>query len=1170
MYQSGDHLGNRYEVQHVSGGDLICHDTQEQQRYRLRLVNDDHTPATWLGLGANANIVRCLRVEKIEQQIWMILEYVPTTLADQLQVYDEPAALTLAVDICRGLRHAVKVHSGFVHRNLQPNSIYLTSKGIAKLGDFHQSTILDAAEESGIYQLGTPSYMAPEQWLAESEDIQTDIYALGCILYELLTGQPLYAGTVDEIRQQHLFSPIPRISHVSDGVNDLLAQCLAKRRKERPATIHALHKSLSALYQAQTDSKVRRAPSAPKFAVDDYCQRSAAYQVLGRYHDALADCNAALDLETDYLPALTQRGITYYHLKNYRQALKDLRFVLEREATHPQANHYLGLTLQARGEFNAALGYLEQAQAQGATEATAALEETRQQIELRRRNPIQLSTTLSVVRQVAGQEAVASKHELILPEHLFNAITKLEDMLSDKAIKSLNLTETVVTDYKAEAQHVLDLMSRYGVHPRQARRALRLLIGEGTYTRTKDNNGEAISRSPESRTLFDRAQQIALDVRAPLVMVHHLLAALLEHERIFSLLVSLEAQHEGLYTEAVQTGASLAAPPDTPWLNEWATNITQLALDGKIHPAIGREEEMLQVIRTLSRESKNNPVLVGEAGVGKTAIVEGIAYRIATRNIDANFFNRRIFQINAADLVAQTTYRGQFEERLQGLIEEATEAKDVILFIDEIHMLVGAGLVKGSNMDAANILKPALARGDIKLIGATTEGEYYRYIAQDPAFERRFQLVKVPEPNADTTRQILMGIRGRLEHHHAVTIGEDAIDGAIQLSIRYMPQRRLPDKAKDLLDEACARVRYTTISTPRNLADTLNPDEDAPHLVTVDHVREVVAEKIGVPVGRIGKDEAKRILQIADYLRQRVIGQEAAIEAVSTAVRRNYANLRTSKRPVGVFLFIGPSGVGKTELAKATANFLFGTDDRLIRLDMSEYMEPQSIARLVGSPPGYVGHEEGGQLTEALRKTPYSIVLLDEVEKAHPDVLNIFLQAFGEGRLTDGRGATIDASNAIFIMTSNLGVYTYTPPPMNIGLVPSNPKQAPSPFDNIVEAVHSFFRPELLNRVDEIVLFYPLSPENMLEIARLHLKPLHDSLAQRGINLVYSEVVVEWLAINGYHPDFGARSLLRLIDREIVNEIGGMVLGDQVVAGQTVMIDVVDDKLIIEAHSEQQ
>lgn len=1170
MYQSGDKLGNRYEVQGVIGNDLIAIDPHPDRIYQFRLVNDNQTPATWLGLGAHANIVRCQRVEKIDHQLWMILEYIPTRLVDQFQTYDEPLALTLAIDICRGLRHAIKIHPGFVHHNLQPASIYLTAKGVAKIGDFHQATVLDTNEESGVYQLGTPLYMAPEQWLAEDEDTQTDIYALGCMLYELLAGQPLFSGTVDEIRQHHLSSPVPRLEHVSDTTNAALAQCLAKRRKDRFANIHALHKTLSAAYQAHASAKVRRAPTSPKFDIDDFCQRSQSYQALGRYHEALADCSTALEMQTDYQPALLQRGITYYYLKNYRQALKDLRSALASDSTNPQANLFIGRTLYERGEYVAAIEYLEQAQKSGADEAAKALDEARQQIEARRRHPIQLSTALSVVRQLSGQEAVASKHELILPEHLFNAITKLEDMVSTKAIQTLNLTGSVAADYQAEAEHVLNLMSRYGLTPRQARRALRLLVGEGTYTRTKENNGEAISRSPESRTLFDRAQQIALDAKAPFVMVHHLLAALLEHERIFNLLISLNSQHESLYNEAMQTSANLTLLPDTPWLNEWATNITQQALEGKIHPAIGREEEMLQVIRTLSRESKNNPVLVGEAGVGKTAIVEGIAYRIATRNIDANFFNRRIFQINAADLVAQTTYRGQFEERLQGLIEEATQAKDVILFVDEIHMLVGAGLVKGSNMDAANILKPALARGDIKLIGATTESEYYRYIAQDPAFERRFQLVKVPEPNAETTRQILTGIRERLERHHAVTISDEAIDSAIQLSIRYMPQRRLPDKAKDLLDEACARVRYGDISTPRNLADTFNPDDDAPNAVTVEHVREVVAEKIGVPVGRIGKDEAKRILQIADYLRQRVVGQEEAIEAVSTAVRRNYANLRTSKRPVGVFLFIGPSGVGKTELAKATANFLFGTDERLIRLDMSEYMEPQSIARLVGSPPGYVGHEEGGQLTEALRKTPYSIVLLDEVEKAHPDVLNIFLQAFGEGRLTDGRGATIDASNAIFIMTSNLGVYTYNPPPMTIGLVPSNPKQAPSPFENIVQAVRSFFRPELLNRVDEIVLFRPLSPDNMLDIVRLHLKPLRESLAQRGIALEYDESVIEWLSVRGYHPEFGARSLLRLIDREIVNQIGGMVLSDQVVAGQTVMITVENDELAIRAHSAPQ
>jgi ATP-dependent Clp protease ATP-binding subunit ClpC len=796
-----------------------------------------------------------------------------------------------------------------------------------------------------------------------------------------------------------------------------------------------------------------------------------------------------------------------------------------------------------------------------------------QSMETRKTETLQMSTGVRVALQRAAAEAVRSHHEFIQPEHLFNGITKLEDLTTPEALRNLNLPSNITPAFTGEVQRLMELFGRFGIAPRQARRAMRILIGNGGYLRATAAGGkdtEHVSRSPESRAAFDRAPQIAHDAKAPLVGAQHLLAALLDSSdnRVRELLTSLGVDVDALYLAAVTLPVTPLDGAYTPTLNQWGTDMTQLALEGKLPETIGRQEEMLQVIRTLARESKNNPVLIGDAGVGKTAIVEGIAYRIARGEIDPNFHNKRIIQISVADLVASTEYRGQFEERMQTMIAEA-EAPNIILFIDEIHMLVGAGLVEHSNMDAANILKPALARGQIKLIGATTEAEYYRYIAKDPAFERRMQPLKVLEPTPEATRTILFGIRDRLQKHHGVTIRDDAIDGAIQLSVRYMPSRRLPDKARDLLDEACTRVRYVNIGSARGAAleDTGNTDQPADdpgrHVgtVTTETIREVIAEKVGVPVARMSEDETHRILQMPQFLRERVVGQDRAGEGVAAAIRRNYADLRSGKRPVGVFLFVGPSGVGKTELAKATANFLFGSDERMIRLDMSEYMEAHSVSRLIGSPPGYTGFEQGGQLTEALRRTPYAVVLLDEVEKAHPDVMNVFLQSFGEGRLTDGQGRTVDASNVIFMMTSNLGTYA----PAALGFRPSDSTEsAQASAENAVQAaVRRHFRPELINRLDEIVVFQALSQEHMLDIARVHLRPLRESLAPRNISLEVSDEAVAWLARRGHDVQFGARPLIRLIDKQITNEIGGLLLSGRIEPGSTVHVTVEGDELKI-------
>ena len=531
------------------------------------------------------------------------------------------------------------------------------------------------------------------------------------------------------------------------------------------------------------------------------------------------------------------------------------------------------------------------------------------------------SIGVAISHQLAAYETTLSQHERILPAHFFCALTKLEDFSDRVALNHLGLPSEVIPLAIAEASRLMALFQRFKLNPRQARHMLRERLGDGGYHRSDEQ--VHISRSPESRAAFDRAVQLAQEAGAPYVAVQHLLAALLEIQdsSIYHVLAEL-----GINVDELREAAAALPVPyphslalvETPTLDQYGVDLTAKARAGDVPPTIGRRDEMMQVIRTLARDSKNNPVLVGEAGVGKTAIVEGIAHRIATGNIHPDFHDKRIIQINAADLVAGATYRGEFEERMKNVIDEASQAADVILFIDEIHMLMGTGKAEGG-MNAANILKPALSRGKLKLIGATTHSEYQQHIERDPAMERRFQPIRVDEPSEDETLEILHGIRQRLQDHHGVEIGDEAIAAAIKLSVRYMPSRRLPDKARDLLDEACARARYGTVLSYSPWMDGETRTTSA--MVGVEHIQEVVAEKIGVPVGQLTEDEAQRILRMPETLRERVIGQDAAVDAVARIVQRNYANLRSVKRPIGVFLFVGPSGVGKTELAKAMPNF---------------------------------------------------------------------------------------------------------------------------------------------------------------------------------------------------------------------------------------------------------
>lgn len=766
----------------------------------------------------------------------------------------------------------------------------------------------------------------------------------------------------------------------------------------------------------------------------------------------------------------------------------------------------------------------------------------------------ELSVGGMISHMLAVGETAYSNYEYVTPDHLFSGLTKLQDALDPRLLSKLGLPPPAVPVFQAEAGQLLELFKSFKLNPREARHKMRERLGDGGHPHAEQ---ESISRSPESRQIFERAAEIAGQAEASPTAIQHLLAALLEIQAgyIRALLDELGVDIDALREQAASLPLPQVNISPTPDLDEYGKDLVQLAAAGGLSPVIGRKTEMMQVIRTLSRDKKNNPVLVGEAGVGKTAIVEGLAARIFSQNIHPDFHGKRLIQINASDLVAGTKYRGDFEERMQSIITEASQAKDVILFIDEIHLLVGAGSGSGA-MDAANILKPALARGDIKLIGATTHSDYRKYIEKDAALERRFQPIRVEEPGPQETTEILVGIRDRLQTHHQVTILDEAIKAAVQLSVRHIPDRRLPDKAYDLLDEGCAWVRYGS-----NIS--FNADDDTPempfNLVTADTIREVVAEKTGIPVTQLTEQEAERITQMAEALRRRVVGQDEAIAAVATAVKRHYAGLHKGKRPIGVFLFVGPTGVGKTELARAAAEFLFDSEEQIIRLDMSEFMEKHNVARLVGAPPGYVGYDEGGQLTEALRQKPFSVVLLDEIEKAHPDVLNIFLAVFDEGRLTDGQGRTIDASNAIFMMTSNLG---------QTALKPKSPGvlQFPSPTtDQDVEAtVRNHFRPEFLNRIDEIVFFQSLKPEQMIDIVTIQLEHVKQTLAKRGVGLDVSAEVVRWLAEQGYDARLGARPLTRLINKELLNEIGGLLLTGQLKETGTAWVSLEQDKLRVD------
>ncbi|KAB8129371.1 ATP-dependent Clp protease ATP-binding subunit [Gracilibacillus oryzae] len=622
-------------------------------------------------------------------------------------------------------------------------------------------------------------------------------------------------------------------------------------------------------------------------------------------------------------------------------------------------------------------------------------------------------------------------------------------------------------------------------------------------------------------------------------------------------------------------------------IDQLGKNLTDAARAGLIDPVIGRDKEVKRVIETLNRRNKNNPVLIGEPGVGKTAIAEGLALKVAEGNVPSKLLNKEIYILDVASLVANTGVRGQFEERMKQLVNELHDRQNVILFVDEIHLLVGAGSAEGSQMDAGNILKPALARGELQLIGATTLKEY-RQIEKDAALERRFQPIMVKEPSLGEAEQILKGLKERYENYHKVTYPEEVLHAAVTLSKRYIQDRFLPDKAIDLIDEAGARLnlevsetdhdalqkrldeitkekteaaeqedyeraanlRHQEIKLEQKLADT----KEAPKAeVTVEDIQLIIEEKTGIPVRKIQADEQSKMKQLAANLSAKVIGQQVAVDKVAKAVRRSRAGLKAKQRPIGSFLFVGPTGVGKTELTKALAQELFGTKDAMIRLDMSEYMEKHTVSKIIGSPPGYVGHEEAGQLTEKVRRNPYSLILLDEIEKAHPDVQNMFLQIMEDGHLTDSHGRTVSFKDTVIIMTSNAGTGAKK---ITVGFNSDNNEAV-----SILENLSDYFKPEFLNRFDAIIPFNELAQEDLLQIVDLMLTDLSDQLAEEGLSMEVSEDVKQFLAEKGYDPRFGARPLRRVIQDKVEDGITDILLEEENV--QQINITFENDDVVV-------
>jgi ATP-dependent Clp protease ATP-binding subunit ClpC len=792
----------------------------------------------------------------------------------------------------------------------------------------------------------------------------------------------------------------------------------------------------------------------------------------------------------------------------------------------------------------------------------------------------------------AQKSAMEMGHNYVGTEHLLLGLVKEGSGIASRVLQSAGVTEEKVIK---EIEELIGKSEGTGKQPLgftpRTKRVLELSFVE--------------ARKMGHNYIGTEHLRLGIMKEGESVAVRILMDLGVDPQKLFGDIVRMLSEEAPGASGAPRNNPSYAS---TPTLNQFGRDLTELATEGKFDPVIGRDKEIERVVQILSRRTKNNPCLIGEPGVGKTAIAEGLAQRIVEGNIPETLKDKRVVTLDLSSMVAGAKYRGEFEERLKKALDEIRKAGNIILFIDEMHTIIGAGAAEGA-IDASNILKPSLARGEIQVIGATTIDEYRKHVEKDAALERRFQPITVGEPTIEEALEILKGLRDKYEAHHRVKITDDALEAAVKLSDRYISDRYLPDKAIDLIDEAASRVRLKAFTAPPDLKkleeeieklkkekedaircqefekaakirdeerritseyEKLKDDWNQKHqtktdTVTQDEVAEIVASWTGIPVKRLAEEETERLMKMEETLHLRVIGQDEAVKAVSKAIRRGRVGLKDPKRPVGSFIFLGPTGVGKTELSKALAEALFGDENAMIRIDMSEYMEKHSVSRLVGSPPGYVGYDEGGQLTEKVRRKPYSVVLFDEIEKAHPDVFNILLQVLEDGRLTDSQGRLVDFRNTVIIMTSNVGARMITEP-KRLGFTAGFEDRARSYEDmksNVMGELKKTFRPEFLNRVDEIIVFHPLDEEHTKQIVGLMLENLIKKLKQNSIELMITEEAKAVLAREGFDPTYGARPLRRAIQSMVEDKLAEEMLEGKIKAGDKVLLETDGDKLVL-------